>query len=301
MALYKYMSAEVAPLFTRTLKVRFTQPFELNDPFEFRPLINIEGTTDELRATGEAEFGKVFDTVDGALAAIEEVLTTNPNLPLPLTIPVLRQMLAKNPTLREEFMSNMQRQKAEAFDRPKLASLWEAHWENFRQSVAEAIGIFSLTEDPAHILMWSHYASEHFGIAVEFDDNHPWFSQRVSPSDDLRQLVQVSYVQNPHPRTWKQLNADVLYTKRAEWAYEREWRIIRPLQDGTEVSPGKFCFDVPPDAVRSITFGCRTTLAVEQEIRRYVATNPSLSHVCFKRVMLTADGKIEVEDAPPVT
>ena len=30
--MFKYMSAEVAPMFAKTLKVRFTQPFELNDP-----------------------------------------------------------------------------------------------------------------------------------------------------------------------------------------------------------------------------------------------------------------------------
>jgi hypothetical protein len=40
------MSAEVAPMFAKTLKVRFTQPFELNDPFEFRPMLDFEGTAD---------------------------------------------------------------------------------------------------------------------------------------------------------------------------------------------------------------------------------------------------------------
>jgi hypothetical protein len=42
------MSVEVAPLFAKTLKVRFTQPFELNDPFEFRPLIDFDGTATQL-------------------------------------------------------------------------------------------------------------------------------------------------------------------------------------------------------------------------------------------------------------
>jgi hypothetical protein len=117
--------------------------------------------------------------------------------------------------------------------------------------------------------------------------------------DDLRHPVQVTYVQNPHPRTWKQVNGtDMLYTKNAEWAYEREWRIIRPLKDGTEVSPGKFCFAVPANAVRGIIFGCRTTPALEQEIRASVATNPALSHVCLKRAKLVGGGKIEVGDAP---
>jgi hypothetical protein len=146
--------------------------------------------------------------------------------------------------------------------------------------------------------MWSHYASQHFGVAVEFDENHPWFSQKTTPSDDMRHLVQVSYVQHPHPRTWRQVNGtDLLYTKNAEWAYEREWRIIRPLKDGTEVSSGKFCFDVPATAVRSIIFGCRTRPVLEAEIRATVAANPALSHVSFKRARLVAGGKIELVEA----
>jgi hypothetical protein len=175
-----------------------------------------------------------------------------------------------------------------------MAVLWEAHWEKLRQALGQALGILSLTEDPAHTLMWSHYASRHFGVAVEFDENHTWFSQKMTPSDDLRHLVQVSYIQNPHPRTWRQVSGtDMLCTKNAEWSYEREWRIIRPLKDGTEISAGKVCFDVPSDAVRSIILGCRTTSVLEKQIRTEVAANPSLRHICFKRAKLVSGGKIE--------
>jgi len=148
------------------------------------------------------------------------------------------------------------------------------------------------------MLMWTHYASQHFGVVAELDENHPWFNERTTASDDIRHLVKVSYVQNPHPRTWKQVNGtDMLYTKSAEWTYEREWRIIRPLKDGTEVSPGKFCFDVPANAVRSIIFGCRTTPTLEAEIRTAIVANSALSHVRFKRAKLADVGKIELVGA----
>lgn len=89
----------------------------------------------------------------------------------------------------------------------------------------------------------------------------------------------------------------MLYTKYAQWAYEREWRIIRPLKEGTEVSSGKFCFDVPANAVRYIIFGCRTTPTQQTEIRAFIAANPTLSHVRFKSARLVAGGKIEVVEA----
>jgi hypothetical protein len=89
----------------------------------------------------------------------------------------------------------------------------------------------------------------------------------------------------------------MLYTKDAQWSYEREWRIIRPVKDGAEIAPGITCFDVPPDAIRSITFGSRTTPTLEKEIRSLVSECPALKHVRFKRAKLSGAGKIEIVDA----
>jgi hypothetical protein len=148
------------------------------------------------------------------------------------------------------------------------------------------------------MLLWSHYGNQHYGVVVGFDGNHKWFHQKATPQDELRHLVRVSYLQNAHPRTISQLNGvDLLYTKSSEWSYEREWRIIRALKDGTEVSPGKHCFDVPTDMIHLIIFGCRTDPAFEAEIRLLVSSNPSLSHVRYKRATLSSTGSIELLDA----
>jgi len=294
------MSAEVAPLFARMLKVRFTQPSDLNDPFELRPLIDFEATAEEFRDVVDARITKMFGTVDGVLAMVERQQSTDPNYPkLSVPIQVFRNLIAANPALGQQFMADMQRHKTEVVGNMTKAVVWEAQWERFQQALGQSLGIFSLTEDPTHPLMWSHYASQHHGLVVEFDEHHSWFDQKTAPPDEFRHLVQVAYVQNQHPRTWKQLTgADVLYTKTAEWAYEREWRIIRPIKDATEVSPGKFCIDVPTDAILSIIFGCRATSALEREIRGLIGTKPILSHVRFKRATLRGGGKIEIADAP---
>jgi uncharacterized protein Usg len=296
---FKYMSEKVAPLFAKTLKVRFTQPFELNDPFEFRPFVDFEGTAESVRDVVEDKLTEMFGTADDALDFMAKLQATDPNYPkMVVPIEVFRKLIADNPTLKQQFMAEMEKFKAEALDNKKMALKWEARWEQFRRALGQSLGIFSLTEDPAQPLMWSHYAGQHYGVAVEFDQKHPWFDRRTSPSDDIRHLVRVSYVRDPHPRTWKQVNgSDMLYTKIAEWSYEREWRIIRPLKDGTEVGAGIVCFDVPPEAIRSIILGSRTTAALEQEIRASVAANPALSHVSFGRAKLGGGGKIEIVDA----
>ncbi len=297
--MFKYMSERVAPLFAESLKVRFTQPFDLNDPFEFRPFMNFEGTAEEAREVIEPKFDEIFSSVDGALSMIEKLHATDPNYPkLAAPIEVLRKLLPNNPAFEEEFVREMQKSKAQIFDIKRMAAQWEASWEKFRQSFGQALGIFSLTEDQESVLMWSHYASQHFGIAVEFDEKHPWFDQKITPSDDIRHLVQVSYVQNPHPKTWREVRGtDMLYTKDAQWSYEREWRIIRPVKDGAEIAPAITCFDVPPDAILSITFGSRTTPTLEKEIRSLVSANPALKRVRFKRAKLSGAGKIEIVDA----
>ncbi len=295
MSLFKYMSAEIASRFVRTLTVRFTQPFDLNDPFEFRPMLDFEGSASDFREIIDAKVNEMFGTVDGIVSTIEKYMSTDPAFPK-FPIQIFRTALEGNPAMRQQLMEELKRHKAELIQSFRIAALLEVQWQKFRQAAGEALGIFSLTEDPANTLMWSHYGSQHYGVAVEFDDSHPWFHQRMTSNDDLRHLVQVCYVENPQPRKWTQVNGvDILYTKNVAWSYEREWRIIRPLKDGTEVHPGITCFDIPPEAVRSIIFGCRTTSELEQDIRAAVAANPSLSHIRFKRATL-AGGKIEVVD-----
>jgi hypothetical protein len=206
--------------------VRFTQPSGLNDPFEFRPLIDFAATAYEIRDIVSARLSEMFGTVDALLAYIEKLQASDPKFPvISVPIHVFRKMVVASPELGQKFMAEMEKHKAEVTNSLVTEIKWESLWENFQQSFGQSVGIFSLTEDPTHPLIWSHYASQHYGVVVEFDETHSWFDQKKAPHDDLRHLVKVAYVQNPHPRTMMQLNGlDVLYTKNSEWAYEREWR-----------------------------------------------------------------------------
>jgi hypothetical protein len=193
-------------VFAKTLKVRFTQPSGLNDPFEFRPLVDFEATAAGNRDEVHARLTESFGTVDGALA-MERQQATDPNYPkLIVPIHIFRKMLVANPGLERQFMAQMQRHMAEILDNARMAANWEVEWEKVQQALGQSFGIFSLTEDPIHMLMWSHYASQHTGVVVEFDEKHPWFDQRRTPVDEFRHMVQVTYVRNPQPRKLGQLN-----------------------------------------------------------------------------------------------
>jgi hypothetical protein len=127
--LFKYMSAEVARLFVGGLKIRFTQPSALNDPFEFRPLIDFAATANEFREEVESRINEMFGSVDAALTAIERMQQSDPNYPAVIPIQVFRAMIAANPSLGRQFMAQLEQHKSEILQRNTLPSIWEVQWQ----------------------------------------------------------------------------------------------------------------------------------------------------------------------------
>jgi hypothetical protein len=73
------MSAEVPTLFTKTVRVRFTQPSALNDPFELRPLIDFEGAAMELNKVVNAKIKEL-----GPFSYARNLFVIRPSLRLAL-------------------------------------------------------------------------------------------------------------------------------------------------------------------------------------------------------------------------
>jgi hypothetical protein len=157
--------------------------------------------------------------------------------------------------------------------------------------LAVRLGILSLTEDPANILMWAHYAANHSGFVLEFNDEHEWFHQRKSSSDDLRNLRQVSYVCSTEPRFLTELEgADVLYAKSEDWHYEREWRIVRPLTEASVVSGDIHLFEFPPEVLTGIIFGLRSGLSLKSSAKAIIAEQTDLRHMRVGEVTRGSEG-----------
>jgi hypothetical protein len=71
-------------------------------------------------------------------------------------------------------------------------------------------------------------------------------------------------------------------TKSTEWKYEEEWRLIRRLAGSKRISkpPYDIClFDIPCDAITSITFGARCPEKKRLEIQGHVKARPQLGHI----------------------
>ena len=90
--------------------------------------------------------------------------------------------------------------------------------------------IASFSEDHSNILLWSHYADGHKGVAleVEIDTEDPTLTQIVY-SDFYSVFSEDTDVTMNHPH--------VFNGKTPEWRYEKEWRIITTYEYFTLDTP----------------------------------------------------------------
>lgn len=121
-------------------------------------------------------------------------------------------------------------------------------------------GICSMTADPAHVLLWSHYAANHTGVCLGFSTtpgSYFTFAQQVRYSAD-RPVVEWTRPDKD------QVLFEALLTKADFWRYEAEWRLFE-LEHGTGVRP------FAAEKLDTIIFGARTTETDTDLIRSWIA------------------------------
>lgn len=154
-----------------------------------------------------------------------------------------------------------------------------------------AVGVISLAEEPTNLLMWAHYADKHAGFVLEYATDHPWFHRPRSPDDEFFRLRRVHYhSERAGLRAAESSGEDVFLTKSAEWAYEREWRMLFPLemcevldQDLRHGVP-VHAVQVPRDAIRRVIVGCRMSPDLRRALTQRASGIPLFMAVPSKDV-----------------
>ncbi|MBU6420132.1 MAG: DUF2971 domain-containing protein [Proteobacteria bacterium] len=137
-----------------------------------------------------------------------------------------------------------------------------------RQTLAKAqerinsSGVLSLAASRDSTLMWSHYARDHRGIALEFDTTEwcshmPYMAQHFFPVLYSEQRINLNLTRREYDNA--QFFKSTILTKDHCWESEQEWRIIQ-----SKPSPLKF----PPSALTGIIFGCRTPERKKMKLRK---------------------------------
>ncbi|MBI3418248.1 MAG: DUF2971 domain-containing protein [Verrucomicrobia bacterium] len=259
MILYKYLPPSRLDVLKRRL-IRFTQPGDFNDSFEFRPQIatvNSEGAVREYVAAN-------FDQL------VEQELSKYGALVQSLPQAALKQALLA----QKEQLPNVYRM-LEAELLPKVSGAIDG-------ILNQKVGVLCLSELRDSLLMWGHYTDNHQGFLVGFDSDHKFFSKRRSAQDEFGFLRRVDYVSQRPCVELSDTSSPVWFqTKSEQWAYEKEWWMVRVLSeadDRIERQPFPVClFRFEPEAVREIVIGMRFPSSVVPELRSVAAAFPNAS------------------------
>lgn len=249
--------------------IRFTQPADFNDPFEFRPVIS--------SVTSKEEFDMAMD---------EDLKT------------IVLEELQKLPS---EIRTQISPAKLEVVTR----KLYEQHWPSLKTKFKEMgsettsvfidkantlIGVLSLTEKNDNLLMWSHYAYSHKGFCIGFDNTSPFFNRRRSVVDEFYHLRKVSYSKMRPSKLVSQLNGVELFLIKSKvWEYEQEWRMCAVLEDSEKTintTPLPIhLFQFPNSAVKEIILGACIEKSVKENILSVVRKN--YPHITIKQAQIS--------------
>lgn len=233
--LYKYFPMDRTGFLSNRL-IRFTQPGDFNDPFELHPSFDLLSKAD-IAALPLAPGGSTRILTPAALQAMFSAIQ-----------PGIKKQLSQHAGDAGAYMLDNNRMAQATFD--------------------AKFGILCLSETPDSLLMWAHYASNHRGFVVRFDEAHPFFSATTIDGQSLK-LSKVEYSQERPVLSSSTINSPHLYYRKSpEWLYEREWRLIKSLgRAAVVVNPDAeypvHLFEVPREAITGVILG----QAIPQELR----------------------------------
>lgn len=173
-------------------KAYFPSPQDFNDPFDCLPVTLVPETQEELDG--------VIDTL------IARLTTATAHLPAADLDRMLRAGIAgKTP--------------ADIFEMARAGTAL----------TASGLGVFCLAENINSVLMWSHYANNHRGIAVVFETYAEPAKQGLPPFFKVRyQEARATLGGLFTPEGIADDVVDALLVKADFWKYEQEWRAFAP-------------------------------------------------------------------------
>ncbi len=234
--------------------IRFTQPQELNDPFEIRPHISAVANDDNLN-------NFLLTDTDRIIRELYEtdVYPKYPNIPYEIFYAHCKKEAPKIEALARHIFKN---------HIPTMAN------HSFSKALNKSIGILSLTLKNNNLLMWAHYANSHKGFIVEFDSNNYFFNQTNESKEFYGKLKKVLYTQDrPLIQSFDEIEKEegkffnAFLTKSKEWEYEEEYRMLLPLNEASQTIRDEiFLYKFPKQAISSIYLGANMTDANKSRI-----------------------------------
>ena len=238
-SLFKYVTPARVDIL-ETEKIAFTPPERFNDVLDVRPHVAPLTNRDYLRQI-EKEAQQSF-------------IASLPPWQQPKTAEERRQLFDRLGSAVDHVVGQAS----------EMAKKWQVELPKL---ISEHFGVLCFSEAKDQHLMWAHYAAEHHGFVIEFDTAHQAFKQ-------LGELRKVEYL--PHRPVYDAAQGAMGFWRQKieQWAYEREWRIVRELENcerqainGSDV----YLCPLPRSTVKCVYFGVRASTEAEKQVRAVVA------------------------------
>lgn len=138
--------------------------------------------------------------------------------------------------------------------------------ERMLKHFRDNVGVLSLTSNPTNAVMWAHYADQSKGVCVGIDLDRTLFGSYHPSESFYKDVATVFHIgEVAYQKLRPEFRVDVglsqyiqnaFFTKFEDWAYEREWRLLRPLHDCFEVPKVPVAlFRIPTDCVVHVVMG----------------------------------------------
>ena len=220
----------------------FSSPIQFNDPIDCGISLNTIGNTPLLKNTLNTGFSEIGKAVGGSIK--------NPFKTELVTESI--QQLVNSLTQKSEALSAESREAKQDFVARK----------ELKEKLA-SLGILSLSELGDNILMWSHYAQQHKGICVEFERVASNILGSSSSTLPVRYSIKAPIIDAWHYRIankeeQNEMELSLALAKANDWAYEREWRVIKTDAANRTHSLGS--------KINSITLGLRVEESTKTNI-----------------------------------
>lgn len=271
--LYKYFAIERSEFLSNRL-IRFTQPSDFNDPFELHPSFDLMSKAD-IAALPPAPG---HEGPEGRMRV--------------LTPEALQAMFAAVlPGLQKQLAQHANHEGAYALDNNRMA-----------QATFDAkFGILCLSALADSLLMWAHYAGNHRGFVVQFDETHPFFSAAEFEGQSLS-LTKVEYSSERPVLSYSTINSPYFYYRKStEWAYEHEWRLIKPLSSASRVIEHedfpRCLYEIPRDAIKGVILG--HAMPHETRVKLFEVLGNNLKHATIFQAALSRE-TYSLEIHPPL-
>jgi hypothetical protein len=258
---YKYMTVKAVKAVLETNSLRWSSPKRFNDPFNLQFDPHMEYNQDRV--------------VNRVLKRFLDVYNGQAQ-------PVGGSTLDENAKLLRALMPTLTEAEIRSEHRPAVYETLNAiergipSLHDELRAVLARRKILCLSETSNNIVMWAHYTNNHTGAVIELSCIEK-FDSAWGAAKPVRYMANMPLLADEEALVRSLMGRgsiaspdhfqNSVYVKAADWAHEKEWRILGGWENQEETE------DVPfkPEELTAVYLGCRIGDADQDEIRRIAA------------------------------